>query len=78
MLSGKCTSLCDFPFIGKFMSLVTKCDVAPESITNFVAPCLSIRHVHMFDSVFVIGWIVVILSISLTYYSLSVSWSGAQ
>ena len=62
MLSGKYTSLCDFPFIGKFMFLVTKCDVAPESITNFVAHRLSIWHVHLFDLVFVVGWIVVILS----------------
>jgi hypothetical protein len=41
VLSGKYTSLCDFLFIGRIMSSVLKFDVAPKSITNFVACCCS-------------------------------------
>jgi hypothetical protein len=41
LLSGKYTSLCDFPFIGRFMSSVATFNVAPKSITNFVAQCVS-------------------------------------
>ncbi len=46
MLSGKKTSLFDFPYFGKFISSGTKFDVAPESVTNFIVCCLSTRRVH--------------------------------
>ena len=52
VLSGKYTSLCEFPFIGRFMSSVAIFDVAPKSITNFVHHCLSTQRVHLFEFVF--------------------------
>jgi hypothetical protein len=52
VLSGKYTSLCDFCLIGRFMSSVAKFDVAPKSITNFVAHHLSTQHLHLFEFVF--------------------------
>ena len=47
MLSGKKTSLFDFPFFGKFIFSGTKFDVAPELITYFVACHLSTRRVEL-------------------------------
>ena len=58
--SGKYTSLFDFPFLGNFIFSGTKCDVAPESITNFVCLRLSIRRVHLFDFVCAIDCVVMI------------------
>ncbi len=52
VVSGKYTSLCDFPFIGRFIFSVAKCDLDPKSITNFVAHPLSNRRVHLFEFVF--------------------------
>ena len=46
-LLGKYTSLFDVPCFGKFISSGTKFDVAPESMTNFIAHRLSMRHVHL-------------------------------
>ena len=78
MLSGKKTSLFDFPFFGKFISSSTKLDVAPESINNFIVCRLSTRRVHLFDFVFAIGCTALIVFVSLTFLSSSASWSGAQ
>ena len=47
VLFGKYTSLLDFSFLGKFISSGTKFDVAPESMTNFIAHHLSMRRVHL-------------------------------
>ncbi len=60
VLSGRYTSLFDFPFFGRFMFSGTKFDVASESITNFICLCLSIRHIHLFDFVCAIGSVVVV------------------
>ena len=58
----------------------TKCDVAPESFTNFICFRLSICRVHLFDFVCAIDCVVVmwlIYSMSSSFSSVS-SLSGAQ
>jgi len=40
VLSGKYTSLFDFPILGKFISSNTRFDVAPESITSHLLSIL--------------------------------------
>ena len=52
-LSGKYTSLFDVPCFGKFISSGTKCDVAPESMTNLHLLRLSIRRVYLLDLLFI-------------------------
>ena len=79
LLSGKCTSLFDFPIFGKFISVGTKFEVAPESITNFVVRLLSIRRVHLLPLVVAIDCFASILLIcSGSLVSSSSSCSGAQ
>ncbi len=58
--SGKYTSLVGRPPLGKFMFSGTKCDVAPESITNFICCRLLIHRVHLFDFVCAIDCSVVV------------------
>ena len=79
VLSGRYTSLFDFPFFGMFISSGTKFDVAPESITNFIVRLLSIWCVHLFDLVFVTDCCADITLICLICLSSSASsWSRAQ
>ncbi len=68
----------DFPFFGKSISSGTKCDVAPESITNCIVCRRSILRVHLFDFVFFIVCTVGIVFVWLALSSSSASWSGAQ
>ena len=78
--SGRYTVLNDFLPLGKFMSSLMKCDVAPESITNFICFRLSIHRVHLVDLVCAIDCVVVmwlICSMSSSFSSVS-SLSGAQ
>ncbi len=77
VLSGKYTSLFDFPIFGRFISSGTKFDVAPESITIFAVFLLSIRRVHLFPFVFAIDCVLSIMLIC-SGSSSSSSLSGAQ
>ncbi len=77
-LSGRNTSLSDFPFFGKSISSRTKCDIAPESMTNFIVCCHSILLVHLFVFVFFIVCAVGIAFVWSALSSSSASWSGAQ
>ena len=79
VLSGKYTSLSDFPIFRKFMSSGTKFEVAPESMTNLCVRLLSVLRVHLLLFVFAIGCFAVIMLIcSGLMISSSSLLSGAQ